>query len=74
MERIGFNYSRLRGRIVEKCGNIETFAKLIDITPTAAGRKLSEKSSWTQDEIIKACNVLDIPANDITEYFFCRAS
>lgn len=65
-----FDYRKLRGRIVEKCGSVEGFAKALGITPTTVGRKLSAKSSWSQDEIINACDVLDIPASSITAYFF----
>lgn len=74
MEKVQFDYSKLRGKIVEKCGSIDSFAKKLDITPTTASRKLSTKSSWSQDEIIKACDILGIPATELTEYFFCPAS
>lgn len=70
MRKVRFDYSKLRGRIVEKCGSIDNFAKKIDVTPTTVGRKLSEKSEWSQGEIIKACEVLDISANEIAAYFF----
>ncbi len=72
MSKTVFDQSKLRGKIVEKCGSIDQFAAKLSITPTTAGRKLSGKSEWTQDQMIKACAVLDIPTTDIPAYFFAR--
>lgn len=65
-----FNFSKLRGRIVEKYETIEKFAVAMKITATTLGRKLSGKSSFTQDEIVNACRLLDIPFIEIPAYFF----
>lgn len=71
---MSFNFSKLRGRIVEKCGTLENFSKEMEITPTTLGKKLSGKSQWTCPEMVKACNVLDITGDEMTSYFFCRNS
>ena len=65
-----FDYSKLRGRIVEKYGTVNRYAKAAKMTATTAGRKLSGKSKWSQDEIVLSCRLLSIIANDIPEYFF----
>lgn len=65
-----FDYSKLRGRIVEKYESVEKFSKALGATSTTLGRKLSGKSAWSQDEIAKACNLLDISTDELTAYFF----
>ncbi len=69
-----FDHSKLRGRIVEKCGSIERFSRIIGISQTTVGKKLSDKSYWTQEEIMRACTILEIPSNELSQYFFCEAS
>lgn len=64
------DYSKLRGRIVEKCGNHQCFAREMPISHTSLSRKLNSHSDWTQAEIIRACEVLDIGERDICDYFF----
>lgn len=66
-----FDYSKLRGKIIEKFQNLERFALAMALTATTLGRKLANKSAWTQDEIMRACSLLGIPPEDIYLYFFC---
>ena len=68
-----FDYSKLRGMIVEKCTSVENFSKEFGKTSTTVGRKLSGKSQWTIDEMVIACNILNIPPNEVSLYFFCSA-
>ncbi len=67
-----FEYSKLRGKIVEKFGSIENFSIAMKITSTTMGLKLSNRSMWKQDEIIIACSLLEISKDSIPDYFFCR--
>ena len=67
-----FNYNKLRGKIAERCGTIESFADSMGITATSAGRKLSNKSGWKQEEIVLACNLLGILPAEISTYFFTK--
>ena len=67
---MSFNYDKLRGKIIECYGTIEKFSQELGVTPTTVGRKLSGKGGWTQDEIIKSCELLTIPVNDLSAYFF----
>lgn len=69
-----FDYSVLRGRIVEKFGSLESFAAALKMTATTLGRKMSNKSYWSQSEILAACYLLEILASDIPRYFFCAVS
>lgn len=65
-----FNYAKLKGRIKEKYGNQEVFAKAIGLTPTTLSFKINGKAKWKQDEIVKAAKLLEISQDEIVEYFF----
>ena len=71
-EKTAFDFSRLRGKIIECYGTRQSFAEAIDITPTTIGNKLDGGGTWTQDEIIKICDLLSIPYKDIPSYFFVK--
>lgn len=65
-----FNYAKLKGRIKEKYGTQEAFAKAIGLTPSRFSFKINGKAKWKQDEIVKAARLLGISKNEIIEYFF----
>ena len=65
-----FNYSKLKGRIVEKVGTYQAFSEAMGWSLNTNGRKLSGRAAWTQEEIIKACEILDIDLTAVVEYFF----
>lgn len=65
-----FDYAKLKGRIKEKYGTQEDFAKAIGITPTTISFKINGKAKWQQDEIVEAARLLGISKNEIVEYFF----
>lgn len=67
-----FDFSKLRGRIKEKLGYDSIFAEKIETSAASLSSKLNNKSDFTASEILKATepDVLDIPINEIGEYFF----
>lgn len=65
-----FNYSKLLGRIKEKGFTQESLAIAIGMSVPTMSLKLNNKSFFTQPEIRKICDLLDIPADRIGEYFF----
>ena len=67
---MSFNYDKLKGRIVEKCGTRRDFAKAMDLSERTISLKLSGKIAWKQPEILKAVEVLELEGSDIQEYFF----
>ena len=71
-EKVVFDFSRLRGKIIERFGTRQSFADAIGITPTTIGCKLDGERTWTQDEIVTACDLLGIAYTDIPSYFFVR--
>lgn len=72
MEKIKFDYSKLKGRIVEKCGTQKAFAELLGITEGTLTSKLLGYTYFTQDEIMKAIEILEIEASKVSLYFFTQ--
>lgn len=67
---MAFNYDRLRGRIREVYGTQEAFAKDLNISTVSLSKKLNGEVNFTQEEIDKACKLLNIPPMYIPVYFF----
>lgn len=67
-----FDFSKLRGRIVEKFGTCAAFAAAAGFTEPTLSAKLNNKSMFTMVEIhtIIQPELLDIPADEIGVYFF----
>ena len=65
-----FNYSKLLGKMKE-CGfTQEQLAKAIGINKGTLSMKLNSKFSFSQDEILAICKVLNIPVSEISEFFY----
>lgn len=69
---IKFDYSRLRGRIIEKYGTCSSFALAMGFTRGALSSRLKSLTGWKDYEIYKACDLLDIAQSDMPLYFFVR--
>lgn len=67
---MNWNYSKLRGRIRETCGTQEVFAEKIGISYTSLSKRLNNQIEFTQEDIYKACEVLNIGMEQVPEYFF----
>lgn len=65
-----FDYSKLRGKIVENFGTQQAFSRSMNFSERTLSLKLNSKISWTQPEMKLACELLDIPVGDIHLYFF----
>lgn len=65
-----FDYSKLCGRIREKCKTQQRFAKLMGIARSSLSAKLNNYSEFTQQEINRALTILDLSQYEIPEYFF----
>ena len=66
------DYSKLRGRIIEKYNTCERFAEAMGMQPSLLSLKLSATRPWKHNEIILACQLLDILGSDVSEYFFAE--
>ena len=67
---MAYDYNKLLGRIVEKCGTQSRFAEAMGLSERSVSLKLNGKVGWKQKEIVKACEVLDISTDDLCKYFF----
>ena len=70
MKRILFNYSKLKGRITEICDTKKAFAKELGITEGTLISKLNSNTYFTQGEILRAIEILRIPQEEVSLYFF----
>ena len=70
MKVIKFDYSKLKGRIVEKCGNSAGFARAMVMKPGSVSSRLRNGTPWNDQDIARACEVLQIDPGEIPAYFF----
>lgn len=65
-----YDYSKLKGRIVEKFGTRKEFCKAMGWSNVTVTTRLNGASWWRQDEIDKAVDLLEIDQAEIGNYFF----
>ena len=62
---MSFKYAKLSGRIKEKFKTQERFAEAMNMSPRSISLKLNNKREWKQNEIDKACELLEIPTSEM---------
>ena len=67
---MAFNYSKLRGRIIEKFGTQSDFAHALGCSKRTLSLKMTGKRPWKQTEILTAIKLLGLSEEDIQDYFF----
>lgn len=67
---MAFDYSKLKGRIVEKFGGQSGFAKAMEWSERTLSKKMTGQVAWKQTDICKAIGLLELSEGDIQEYFF----
>lgn len=67
---IKMNYLKIRGKIREKFGTQEAFAKAMGLSTVSLNKRLSGRLDWKISEIAKACELLEIDQSEIGSYFF----
>ena len=65
-----FDSSKLKGRIKERLGTQDVFARQMGLSSAAISNKLNGKTEFTQGEIKEACRLLSITHEEIGVYFF----
>ena len=63
-------YAKLRGRIVEKFGTIGKFGEAVGLSGVSMSKKLTGSTGFSQADIIRWCELLDIDLADVGAYFF----
>lgn len=70
MDKIIFDYSKLRGRIKERFENETKFSKAINSSQASLSAKLNNKTYFKPTDIVKILDVLEIPDEEVKLYFF----
>lgn len=65
-----FDYSKLRGRIKERFGTQDRFAAALGIGRVSLSQRLNNSLGFSQEEILRAAELLGIPTEEIPAYFF----
>lgn len=65
-----FDYSKLKGKIREIFDTQKNFCRELNISEFSLYKKLTNKVSFKQIEIINASKLLNIDATEIPIYFF----
>lgn len=68
-----FDYSKLRGRIVEKFGTIEAFSESVGISNVSVSKKLNNKVDISREDILTWAKLLEITPKEYGTYFFTKA-
>ena len=67
---MAFDYSKLRGRIVEIFNTQSNFASAMGWSERTLSLKMNGMRSWKQPDICKAIQLLRLTTEDIPIYFF----
>jgi hypothetical protein len=70
LNKIKYDYSKLRGKIREMYGAENNFARAMQISPSSLSRKLSNIAEWKGIEVYHACRLLSIAPEEAPLYFF----
>ena len=65
-----FDYSFLKGRIVEIYGNQEKFAEKLGISRQSLSQKMTQRTQWKQKEICRAISLLSLNSTEVVSCFF----
>lgn len=71
---MAYDYSKLLGKITEVYSSQGAFAIDMHLSERSISLKLNNKRGWKQNEIVKACSLLNIDDKEIPDYFFCLKS
>ncbi len=67
-----YDYSKLRGRIVEKYGTIKAFAEALGVSNVTISEKLNNKAGINRKDIETWSNILDISESEYGVFYFAR--
>ena len=65
-----YKTEKLKARIIEKFGNQKAFAEALGMTEASISRLLTSGKDWKGSMLMRAIELLEIPATQIDSYFF----
>lgn len=63
-------YAELRGKVYRMYTHQSDFAQAMGLSPTAMSRRMAGCTDWSRGEIVRACQLLQIPLTEAHLYFF----
>jgi transcriptional regulator with XRE-family HTH domain len=72
LAKLKWDYSKLKGRMIEKFGSQRGFAEKLGISEVYLSQKMVGKRGLTLDDIENWSNELDIPSSEIGVYCFSK--
>ena len=70
VDMTNYDYSKLKGKIKEVYNLQSSFANALEISETSLSKKLNNIVTFSQDEIKKAKEILNLSDKEVFEYFF----
>lgn len=67
-----YDYSKLKGRIVEKYGTQRAFAEALGTTQVAVSNKMNQKSGFDTKDIERWSDLLEIDRADYSLFYFAK--
>ena len=67
-----FNYDKLRGRMKERLGTQDRFAKAIGLGRVSVSQSLNNQREFSAGAMLKSAQVLEFPLAEIPNYFFAE--
>lgn len=65
-----YTYNKLRGKIVEVFGSQDKFAEKLGQSKNSVSKKMTCKTGFSQEDIVKWSTLLGIEADEYGEYYF----
>ena len=70
VKKVKFDYTELVRLIKYKYGTLASFCQIIEMPEYSLYNRLKGKTGFTQSDIWRIADVLEIPEPEITRYFF----
>lgn len=67
---VAFDYSKLKGRIIEKFDSRSAFAHAVNMRPEQLSRRLNNQTPIKSEEVVLFVDLLGIEESEIYSYFF----
>lgn len=64
-----FDFDALKAKMIEKYGSQNRFAEAFGTSENTMSRKMQSKTPFSRDDIVKICDMLNIPKDQVGYYF-----